>query len=179
MRKNLTTLSFVLVLLASLSGFAQEENPPPPSYFTVNFAGGMLFPSGDMADANDNSWNFAARLGWTATSGLGFVASAEWAPLKMAVDADAHNVFVGAGPRFTMGYSTLRPWVAVQGGALISRVKIGSADVDTETDFIMSGLLGLDVHFFSNGGLSLTGGYANNFDDKAYFTAMAGLVFTL
>lgn len=183
------------ILAFAAPAYADEEGEDrATSHFTVAFGGGALLPFGEMDPSTEAGLNVTGRIGWNAANGLGLVTNLEYAPLRRESDAaltdvDSHMFVATAAPRFTLGRKVLRLWVAAGGGVVVERVRTEttSADgilTDTEVDTVpaFNGSSGIDLHFFSNGGLSIAGAYTRSFSDTEvydYFSVNAGLVFTL
>jgi hypothetical protein len=187
----------VLVLALLLPAIAHaEDKDGPRSHFTVAFAGGVLVPEGRMADGANASMDVGVRVGWNARNGLGLVLGAEYAPLGREVDAaagqtdvESHLLAATAGPRFTLGHHWLRVWITADAGLVFERRRttntVGETSAEhTEVlnDFVVGGAVGVDLHLFSNGGLTFSGAYTSAVSDHPDYemiTVAGGLVFVI
>lgn len=192
-------LAFLPLLLAAPPAWAAGEgaDDEPRSHFTIMLGGGPLVPHGQMEKSTRTGLNVTGRFGWTARSGFGLVTNLEYAPLKRepadsiagTTEVDSHLVVATAAPRFTLGRSVFRLWVAAGAGVLVERVRTettteGVVIAETSVDVVptFNGSSGIDLHFFANGGLSIAGAYTRSLEsgsDHDFFSVNAGLVFTL
>jgi hypothetical protein len=193
-------LASALVALPATS-FAEdgeEQDPGPSSHVTIAFAGGAMLPEGAMKHGASMSMDVWSRVGWDAKNGLGVVLALEYAPLSRPSQSDivlgtrdieSHLFTATAGPRFTLGHHTVRLWVSAGGGVVVERKRtvttlgiVVASETDVETLPIVGGQAGLELHFFSNGGLSFAGAYGRSLTDEGeyeYVSVNAGLVFTI
>ncbi len=161
-------LAWLLLCLVPTAAAAEES-----SYFSFAFGGGALVPQGDMKKDVDAGLDVWGRLGWTSTSGLGFVLGFDWAPLRNPTDGQTSLLQATAAPRFTIGKDVVRLWISAGGGVLAQKGEPVRPTVN--------GAGGLDLHVFGSGGFSLIGCYARGITQAEvdYFCVSAGLVFTL
>ncbi len=193
---RLLALGVVVGLALPVTAHA-DDSEKAKSHFTIAFGGGALVPEGSMKDSASVGLDVSSRLGWTASNGFGLVTNLEYAPLKRQASAsiidptqiDSHMFSATAAPRFTIGHKTLRLWFAAGAGIVIERVHtettmITGVFTNTKVDYepTVNGSSGIDLHFFSNGGLTIAASYMRSISGSSvydYFALGAGLVFTL
>jgi hypothetical protein len=202
-------LAIVVVML--LGGVARAQTPPPappspaaapetappppppsPSGFDVEFGGGALIPTGDLALESQAGLDVGGRFGWSSSVGLGLVLSLDYAPLRQKTHAadetsDAHLFYGSLAPRFAFGRSFVRVWLSAGAGVIVERTQTqsvvgGSTSTTTDSGLTLGGQGGLDFLFFDSGGLSVSGGYTKGLaaiDKYQYLAFTAGLLFML
>jgi hypothetical protein len=179
-----------LVLLAGSAGAApDEETRRASSYWHMSFLGGVVRPLGKMTRSHEQGLVVGGRFGWTSKVGLGLDLAGSYSPLPRAglpelESYEIHYATGTLGPRMTLGRRTLRVWIAGGGGVAFERAKrlVSTVPVETTSEAapIAAGAAGIELHFTSSGGLSVTGGYQRTFRDLRYeyYDVKAGLVFT-
>jgi len=175
---------------------APEPAPPPPpstpSGFDVEFGGGALIPTGDLALQSQPGLDVGGRFGWSSGLGLGLVLSLDYAPLRQKTHAtaetsDAHLFYGSLAPRFAFAKSFVRVWLSAGAGVILERTQIqstvgGGTATTTDSGVTVGGQGGLDFLFFDSGGLSLSGGYTKGLsaiEKYEYLAFTAGLTFIL
>lgn len=174
---------FVVVLMGPLANSALaddkegENKPKHESYFAISPAGGLLVPIGKMtrgAGRADKGLAIDGRLAYVGSSGFGLDFGVLYTPLSRG-SASSAMISLSAGPRYTLGRGAPRLWVSVGGGAVLEYDADNSSNAAT-----VNAAAGLELHFFSNGGLAVRAAYARGFSgDYHLATVTGGLVFTL
>ena len=176
----------------SFTGLEEALSDVSTSYWFASFFGGVMTPISSMDDTHEQGLVATARFGWTSRKAIGFAVSGSYSPLPRRLDPgaapgtvlDTHFAVASVAPRLTLGRKTVRFWVAGGGGVVMERLAVTVRGARESTDYEFEpaavGEAGLELHLFSNGGLSASGNYTHSFgdvDSRAY-SALAGLVFT-
>ena len=166
--------------------------PPTPSGFDIEFGGGALIPTGDLAHDSQPGLDVGGRFGWSSGVGLGLVVSLDYAPLRQKSHAagetsDGHLFYGSLEPRFAIARSFVRVWLSAGAGVIVERTQTqstvgGGTSATTDSGLTVGGQGGLDFLFFDSGGLSVAGGYTKGLsaiDKFEYMAFTAGLTFML
>lgn len=167
-----------------------EDETTNPSYWSMQFRGGVMLPVRGMEDRFQSGIAGAVQFGWISKIGLGFDINGEYTPLPRKDVPDLENYethFMAATfmPKFVIGKNgVVRLWVAGGGGMAAERTKATYRDMPTETttDFVpvFGGAAALELHLISSGGLVVGASYLVTGGDVNYkfVNATGGLVFT-
>lgn len=195
LRSILVTLALVVLATGPASaqddGYQPSESEPSQSYWGITLQGGMLVPLGGMTDIYQRSLAAGGRLGWTNRHGLGLDVSAEYAPLSRVPNLtgdtyETHYVTASLMPRFTLGKSYLRLWLAAGGGMAYEQsthiAPAGTISLGTSREMALAGTgaAGLELHPFSGVGLAVISSYTRTYGDIEYqfVNLTGGLVLT-
>jgi hypothetical protein len=174
---------------AAHAGVDDPDESSRSSYWHASFLGGVVLPLGDMEQSHDRGLAVGGRLGWTSKLGLGLEVAGTYSPLPrgnlMELETyEIHYATGTVGPRMTLGRGTLRVWAAAGGGVAFERARqlyrMERVDTTSATAPAASAAAGVELHFLSSGGLSVTGNYTRTIRDLQYeyLDVKAGLVFT-
>jgi hypothetical protein len=188
-------VAVALSMLAAGSAQAQDYQPSEPepggSYWSIALQGGMLVPLSGMTDVYQRSLAGGGRLGWTNRHGMGLDLSAEYAPLSRVPNQagdtyETHYVTASMMPRFTLGKSYLRLWLAAGGGMAYERsthiAAAGAESLGASSDMALAGTgaAGLELHPFSGVGLAVISSYTRTYGNFEYqfVNLTGGLILT-
>jgi len=163
-----------------------------PNGFDIEFGGGALIPTGELAVETQAGLDVGGRFGWSSSVGLGLVLSLDYAPLRLKAHAadetsDAHLFYGSVAPRFAFARSFVRVWLSAGAGVIVERTQTqsvvgGNTTSTTDSGVTVGGQGGLDFLFFDSGGLSVSGGYTKGLsaiEKYEYLAFTAGLTFIL
>src|SRR5262249_14013542 len=124
---------------------APPAPPPTPSGFDIEFGGGALIPTGDLALESHAGLDVGGRVRSRSSVGLGLVLSLDYAPLRQKTRAadetsDAHLFYGSLAPRFAFGRSFVRVWLSAGAGVILERTQTQSVVGGNTTTTTDSGL---------------------------------------
>jgi hypothetical protein len=167
------------LLATAPTASAESKKKKASSYWTVSFLGGVLNPYKGMKDTHKRGLAAGARIGWTGKMGVGLDLAVEYSPLPAdnpppLTTFETHYVVSTFGPKLVLGRGAFRIWAGGGGGMAVERTKTLYRDQpqnkETRTALVAQGAGGIEFHFMSSGGLTVTGNFTR--------TTKRGLAFT-